>query len=123
MSIKNSVALNKIVAALTAMQSNGLKFKIVVDDAEFGDLKVDSHGPLRRRTVTTRRFGSVAASFKDKLKTVKPGDIILLDTPSLPDLTTTKYTSCVAAWCNTHWGKGKYMTSRRGNGVEVLRVA
>lgn len=123
MSIKDSTALNKIVAALTAMQNNGLKFKIVVDDVEFGNLAVVEERVGKRRVSKSRKFGSVAASFKEKLKSVAPGDVVLLDTPALPDLNTSKYTSCVAAWCNTHWGKGKYMTSRRGNGVEVLRVA
>lgn len=123
MSIKDSATLAKIVTVLTSMETHGLQFKIVVDGAEFGNLVIPTQATTKRRVSKNRRFGSVAASFKDTLKKVSPGDLVLLNTPALPDLTTTQYTSCIAAWCNTHWGKGKYMTSRRGNGVEVLRVA
>lgn len=122
MSIAQSTTLKRVVETLDALTAQGLKFRIEIDGMSFGNLAGAEPVLKKKRMVTTRRYGSIAASFRDTLTNMGQGDLQVLTTPKLPDLDTNHYGSCIAAWCNTHWGKGSYMVSKSGDSVEVLRI-
>lgn len=123
MSITQTTTFNRTVATLEAFAaSSGLKFRIEVDGMAFGNLAGAEPVLKKKRVIRTRKYGSIVASFRDKLADMKMGELKTLTTPALPDLDTNHYGSCIAAWCNTNWGKGTYMVSKNGSSVEVMRV-
>lgn len=122
MSIATSTTLKRVVETLDALTAQGLKFRIEVGGMAFGNLSGAEPVLKKKKMVTTRQYGSITESFKPTLKKMNCGDLQVLATPKLPDLDTNHYGSCIAAWCNTHWGKGSYMVSKSGNSIEVLRI-
>lgn len=121
MTITQTLTFQKAVSTLTALQAQGVKFRILAGDESFGDLETVTH-INRKRRIRSRAHGSIAASFKPKLIDMNIGDLVVLETPVMPDLTPSHYSSCISAWCSTHWGKGNYLLNRSGTSIEVLRV-
>lgn len=122
MSLAQSTTLKKIVQTLDALEAQGLQYRIEVGGVSFGKLAGATPTLKKKRFITTRKYGSITESFKDKLSNMKSGDLVVLPTPNLPDLDTNHYNSCVAAWCTSNWGKGSYMVSKNGSSLEVLRI-
>ena len=123
MHVSQTVAFSKIIASLNALKSQGVQFKVVADGKEYGDLKTTS--APKRHTVKSRVYGAVRNTYKTTLQAMIPGDVVVLKTPNLPDLTTTQYGSNISAWCTSNWGKGSHMVSQTkdAKGIEVMRVA
>ena len=123
MHVSQSVNFSKIIASLNALKSQGVQFKVVADGKEYGDLQVVL--AKKRHIVSSRKYGAVRNTYKSILEGVKPGEVVIVKMPNLPDLTLNQYGSNISAWCTSNWGKGSYMISQTkdAKGVEVLRVA
>lgn len=123
MSTAQSITFKKTLAVLEAFaQNTDLKFRIEVDGLAFGNLAGAEPTIKKKKYVSSRKYGAIVASFRDKLTGMSSGELKVLETPNLPDLNTNHYGSCIAAWCNTNWGKGTYMVSKSGTAIEVMRV-
>lgn len=125
MHISQTVAFSKIIATLNALKTQGVHFKIVADGQEYGDLALAKSLNSKRKISTARKYGAVRNTYKPILEAMQPGDVVVIDTPDLPDLTTTQYGSNISAWCTSNWGKGSHLISQTkdAKGIEVMRVA
>lgn len=114
--------------ALAMLQAAGAKYKVIeTDGTEHGELTVAP--PVKPRTRTIREpMGTKLAAFGPYVKSMKPGDSVLIPWCGYDDTEERKeeFYRCITAWCSHNWGRsrdGAYLSTRNASGVELLYVA
>ncbi len=109
----------RAIATLSALESQGLKFKVLVDNQEFGSLTVSK--PKTQRKFIYRAYGGRNNYLGKKLGNIIPGQVEVLEVPDFVQ-NRSAFAQSISSWCYNQWGKGAAMINSNGNSVEVLRI-
>jgi hypothetical protein len=117
--ITSTQTFQRAIATLTALESQGLAFKVIVGDQEYGKLK--SEKPKSKRRFVFRSHGGRNNYLSGLLASMIPGQVEVL---AVPDFIGDRavFAQAISSWCHKAWGKGSTMINSAGNAVEVLRL-
>lgn len=110
--------LKVTLSNLRQLEKRGiLKYKVIVDDEEHGDLEVVK---AAKRRPSTLPFGTMRAHIQPFMVDLQPGDLVEIPILEYPP-ETVRGGAC--AWANEKWGRGTYTSTinKATNKVELYR--
>jgi hypothetical protein len=110
--------LKSALSNLRQLEKRGiLKYKVIVDDEEHGDLEVVK---AAKRRASTLPFGTMRAHIQPFMVDLQPGDLVEIPILEYPP-ETVRGGAC--AWANEKWGRGTYTSTinKASNNVELYR--
>jgi hypothetical protein len=114
--------LNSAVKSLETLEKRGfVKFKVIADDEEYGDLEVVQE---KKRTRSSSAFpiGTVRDYVMPFIKDMRHDEIVSIPFDKF-DPESLRGNAC--SWCTTAWGKGTYTSTvnKDAGTVEIYRHA
>lgn len=125
MEISETSTFQKTLAVLVALQSQNVKFKIILPDGkEYGDLDVVQDKRRTRINSTLRKRGEISGYIDPLIKHMKIGDVIQIPVPThILDIDSKRLLSCISSRCIQFWGNGSVMVSTaKNNSIEVMKI-
>ena len=110
--------LKVTLSNLRQLEKRGiLKYKVIVDDEEHGDLEVVKTAKRRKLFLP---LGTMRAHVMPWITDMQPGDLVEIPILEFPP-ETVRGNAC--AWANDKWGKGTYTSTvnKATNKVELYR--
>lgn len=124
MEISETLAFQKSLSVLTALQSQNVKFKIILPDGkEYGDLDVIQDKRRTRINSTLRKRGELSNYIDPLIKHMKIGEVVQIPVPAhILDIDAKRLLSSVSSRCIGFWGNGSAMVSSNNNLIEVMKI-
>lgn len=119
--VANTATFQRAITALQALEAQGVQFKVIVGDQQWGKLEV-AQAKRTKRHYMFSKVGAKTAYLDPFLKDVTPGQLVIVPKPEHIGEKTSLFAQSIANHCYRTWGKGTFMISSNGDNVEVLRT-